>query len=112
MRLKASPERFGGFWQATGGRRLREIFRIAGRAGVLPVLLAGSLCGCAPAEPGAPYSLSPRLPYAACGDMAGLRAKLTGNRDLSRQSDAILQYLGVRCLGDLPPGRAPVRARY
>ena len=91
---------------------MREIFRIAGRAGVLPVLLAGSLCGCAPAEPGAPYSLSPRLPYAACGDMASLRSNLTGNRDISPQSNAMMSHLGVRCLGDYPPAVPPVRARY
>lgn len=93
-------------------RPLRGKFHLLGRGSVAPLLLAGSLCGCAPAKPGAPYSLSPRLPYAACGDMADLRSNLTGNRDLSPQSDAIMRYLGVRCLGDHPPPQTPLRARY
>jgi hypothetical protein len=88
-------------------------FPVARLAALTLFLLAGSLCGCAPAEPGAPYSLSPRLPYAACGDMGDLRANLTGNRDISPQSDAVMRYLGVRCLGPGPiPPPPALRARY
>ena len=36
------------------------------------------------------------LPYSACGDMAALRANLTGAPDPSPKSDAILRRLGVR----------------
>lgn len=75
----------------------------------VPVLLAVTLCGCQPSGPGAPYSLAPRLPYAACGDMTTLRANLTGNSDLSPESDAELRALGVRCLGQ---GPMALRARY
>ena len=50
------------------------------------------------------------LPYSACGDMAMLRANLTGTPDPSPKSDAILRRLGVRCVG---PAAAPrVRHRY
>jgi hypothetical protein len=50
------------------------------------------------------------LPYSACGDMAVLRANLTGTPDPSLKSDAILRRLGVRCVG---PAAAPrVRQRY
>jgi hypothetical protein len=50
------------------------------------------------------------LPYSACGDMAALRANLTGTSDPSPKSDAILRRLGVRCVG---PAAAPrVRQRY
>ncbi len=85
---------------------MRENFRKK-LATLFPVLLAGALCGCAPAQPGAPYSLAPRLPYAACGDMATLRANLTGNRDLSPESDAELRALGVRCIGEGPIALSP-----
>jgi hypothetical protein len=50
------------------------------------------------------------LPYAACGDMAVLRANLTGTPNPTPQSDANLRRLGVRCIG---PADAPrVRQRY
>ena len=50
------------------------------------------------------------LPYSACGDMATLRANLTGTPDPSPKSDAVLRRLGVRCVG---PAAAPrVRQRY
>lgn len=49
------------------------------------------------------------LPYSACGDMAALRANLTGTPDPSPRSDAILRRLGVRCVGAREP---QVRARY
>jgi hypothetical protein len=50
------------------------------------------------------------LPYSACGDMAVLRANLTGTPDPSPRSDAILRRLGVRCVG---PAAAPrARQRY
>ena len=50
------------------------------------------------------------LPYSACGDMAMLRANLTGTPDPSPKSDAILRRLGVRCVG--PVGAPRVRQRY
>jgi hypothetical protein len=78
-------------------------------ATLFPVILAVSLCGCEANQPGAPYSLAPGLPYAACGDMTTIRANLTGNRDLSPESDAILRSLGVRCIGE---GPVALRARY
>ena len=81
---------------------MREFPPINRLAALVPAVLATSLCGCEPNPPGAPYSLSPRLPYAACGDMATLRANLTGNGDPSLQSDATLRALGVRCLGQGP----------
>ena len=50
------------------------------------------------------------LPYAACGDMAVLRANLTGTPNPTPQSDANLRRLGVRCIG---PADAPrIRQRY
>jgi hypothetical protein len=50
------------------------------------------------------------LPYAACGDMAVLRANLTGTPNPTPQSDANLRRLGVRCIG---PADAPhVHQRY
>jgi len=39
------------------------------------------------------------LPYGACGDMATLRANLTGTPYPSFQSNAALHRLGVRCIG-------------
>ena len=50
------------------------------------------------------------LPYSACGDMAVLRANLTGTPDPSPRSDAILRRLGVRCVG--PAAARRVRQRY
>lgn len=88
---------------------MRETFPITRWATLFPVILAASLCGCESSQPGAPYSLAPRLPYAACGDMTTLRANLTGNRALSPESDAILRSLGVRCIGE---GPVALRARY
>ena len=50
------------------------------------------------------------LPYSACGDMAVIRANLTGTPNPTPQSDANLRRLGVRCIG---PADAPrVRQRY
>jgi hypothetical protein len=93
---------------------VRKTFLLVKPAALAPVLLSGLLCGCNPALPGAPYALSPRLPYAACGDMADLRTNLTGNSDLSPQSDAIMRSLGVRCLGEgpIPYSATALRARY
>ena len=73
-------------------------------------LLALSLSACAPAWPPMPYARQVSLPYAACGDMAALRANLTGAPDPTPQSDAILRRLGVRCIAPYPP--TSVRARY
>ncbi len=88
-------------------------FPVTKLAALTLLILAGFLCGCSPAQPGAPYSLSPRLPYAACGDMATIRANLTGNGDLSPKNDAVMNYLGVRCLGQGPATpSAALRARY
>jgi hypothetical protein len=50
------------------------------------------------------------LPYSACGDMAVLRANLTGTPDPSPKSDAVLRRLGVRCVG--PAAEPRVRQRY
>jgi hypothetical protein len=72
--------------------------------------LALSLSACA-ADPPMPYGRAATLPYAACGDMATLRASLTGAPDVTPESDAILRTLGVRCLAAYPPPPA-IRARY
>jgi len=72
--------------------------------------LALSLSACA-AGPPAPYGRGATLPYAACGDMAALRANLTGAADATPGSDVILKALGVRCVASYPPPPA-VRARY
>jgi len=66
------------------------------------------LIGCA-AQPPAPYARA-ELPYSACGTMADLRSNLTGTPYPSAKSDAILQRLGVRCIGVGYP--AVVRAHY
>ena len=50
------------------------------------------------------------LPYSACGEMAELRANLTGAPDPTPKSDAILRRLGVRCVGPVAAPR--VRQRY
>jgi hypothetical protein len=60
--------------------------------------LAGSAAG----QPQAPVGQID-LPYSACGDMAALRANLTGTPDPSPKSDAVLRRLGVRCIGARPP---------
>ncbi len=72
--------------------------------------LALGLSACAPTWPPMPYGRQASLPYGACGDMASLRANLTGNPDVTPESDAILRRLGVRCVAPYPP--QPVRARY
>ena len=64
--------------------------------------------GSAAAQPTAIISEAD-LPYSACGDMATLRANLTGTPDPSLKSDAILRRLGVRCVG---PAAPRVRQRY
>jgi hypothetical protein len=66
------------------------------------------LVGSAAAQPQA-SAAEVNLPYSACGDMAVLRANLTGTPDPSRKSDAILRRLGVRCIGAAPP---QIRSRY
>ena len=65
------------------------------------------LVGSAAAKPQGPAA-EVNLPYSACGDMAALRANLTGTPDPSPKSDALLHRLGVRCVGHAPW----VRARY
>jgi hypothetical protein len=50
------------------------------------------------------------LPYSACGNMAALRANLTGAPDPTPKSDAILRRLGVHCVGPVAAPR--VRQRY
>ena len=72
--------------------------------------LALSLSACA-ANPSLPYGRAAALPYAACGDMATLRANLTGAPDVTPESDATLKSLGVRCVAAYPPP-PPVRERY
>jgi hypothetical protein len=66
------------------------------------------LVGSAAAQPTAPVA-EVDLPYSACGDMATLRANLTGTPDPSPKSDAILRRLGVRCIGPAAPW---LRQRY
>jgi len=66
------------------------------------------LIDCAAAQP-QPPAAEGSLPYSACGDMAGLRANLTGTPNPSPKGDAVLRRLGVRCVGV----RAPeARAHY
>jgi len=66
------------------------------------------LAGSAAAQPQTPVG-QVNLPYSACGDMATIRANLTGTPYPSLRSDAALRRLGVRCIG----ARAPqFRARY
>ena len=67
--LLGRASRFGAIGEAALRKTLRKRL-----ATLFPIILGGSLCGCAPAQPGAPYSSAPRLPYAACGDMTTLRA--------------------------------------
>ncbi len=73
-----------------------ETFAIPMRSAVIAAVLAGSLSGCAPPPP---YVGRADLPYAVCGDMATLRANLTGSPEATPRSDAILRSLGVRCIG-------------
>ena len=85
---------------------MHETFPIPMRSALIAAVLAGSLGGCAPPEP---YYGSANLPYAACGDMATIRANLTGNPEATPQGDAILRSLGVRCVG---VGRTALVERY
>ncbi len=62
--------------------------------------------------PPAPYAQAPSLPYPACGDMAALRANVTGTPWETPQTDAELRRLGVRCVGEPYPAAGVVRARY
>jgi len=73
-------------------------------------LLGLSLSACAPTEPPMPYAYQASLPYSACGDMATLRANLTGAPEATPQGDAILRRLGVRCVASYPP--PPIRVKY
>jgi hypothetical protein len=66
------------------------------------------LVGSVTAQPHAPAA-EVDLPYPACGNMAALRANLTGTPEPSLKSDALLRRLGVRCVGAAPPW---VRPRY
>jgi hypothetical protein len=76
----------------------------------LAAALSLTLSACA-AGPAAPYGRQGSLPYAACGDMAALRVNLTGAPDPTRESDAILRALGVRCVnGEGRP--SAIRARF
>lgn len=77
----------------------------------LAAALSLTLSACAANPPAAPYNRQATLPYASCGDMAALRANLTGAPDPTFESDGILRALGVRCVGQAPPPPA-VRARY
>jgi hypothetical protein len=74
---------------------------------ICPAIALVCLAGSAAAQ--APFA-DVDLPYSACGEMAALRANLTGAPDPTPRSDAILRRLGVRCVG---PAAAPrVRQRY
>jgi hypothetical protein len=64
--------------------------------------------GSAAAQPQAP-TVEVNLPYSACGDMATLRANLSGTPYPTPRSDAVLRRLGVRCIG---PSEPQFRARY
>jgi hypothetical protein len=66
------------------------------------------LVGSAAAQPHPPAA-QVDLPYPACGNMAALRANLTGTPDPTLKSDAVLRRLGVRCVGAAAPW---VRPRY
>ncbi len=70
-----------------------------------------ALLGLAGSAAAQPQALGPQanLPYPACGDMAALRANLTGAPDPSPKSNAILRRLGVRCVA---PSAPQLRARY
>jgi hypothetical protein len=71
-------------------------------------MLTPTLAACVSPQP-APYSQEPTAPYQACGDMAALRANLTGSPAATPASEAILRKLGVRCLVSSPDA---LRARY
>ena len=77
--------------------------RIVCAAIFLPCLL-----GCAANPPPGPAA-QVLLPYSACGSMADLRSNLTGAPYPSAKSDAVLQSLGVRCVGER---YTAVRTRY
>jgi hypothetical protein len=66
------------------------------------------LIGCA-AQPPAPYA-QVELPSSACEPMSDLRNNLTGTPVPSAKSDAVLDRMGVRCIGDGYP--AAFRHRY
>jgi hypothetical protein len=70
-------------------------------------IFAPCLLGCAATSP--PPASQVMLPYSACGAMAELRNNLTGAPYPSAKSDALLQALGVRCIGT---GYPAVRARF
>ena len=55
-----------------------------------------------------PFNRVALLPYQSCGDMAALRANLTGAPGRTPESDAFLARLGVRRVADYPP--PPIRA--
>ncbi len=74
-------------------------------------ILALSFSACASDWPPMPYNQAATLPYQSCGDMATLRANLTGAPEATPESDAILRTLGVRCVAAYPPP-PPIRARY
>ncbi len=80
------------------------------RLTILAVLALG-LSACAPLWPPMPYNRAVSLPYDGCGDMAALRANLTGAPDRTPESDALLKAVGVRCVADYPPPPA-IRVRY
>ncbi|HTR14503.1 MAG TPA: hypothetical protein VMI72_14930 [Roseiarcus sp.] len=78
---------------------------------ILLFLAAALLAGCMPTSVPEQYGALPRVPCAACGDMAALRNNLTAAPYPSPWSDADLHALGVRCLGE-PIPQPSVRARY
>lgn len=79
------------------------------RVSVMAMLLM-SLSACSPPWPPMAYNQPASLPYKSCGDMAALRANLTGAPDQTPENDARLQALGVHCVADYPPPPA-IRAR-
>ena len=75
----------------------------------IPMILALGVAGCAANPPAGPYALAPTVAYPNCGNMSALRNNLTATPYPSPDSDAQLEALGVRCIGN---GGSPVRARY
>jgi hypothetical protein len=69
-------------------------------------IFAPCLLGCAASPPPTSQVM---LPYSACGAMADLRNNLTATPYPSAKSDALLQTLGVRCVG---AGYPAVSARF
>jgi hypothetical protein len=81
------------------------------------IILAMGFAGCAETPPPGPYAFAPPGPYALaptvgynhCGQMAALRNNLTATPYPSPDSNALLEALGVRCIGS---AYSTIHARY